>query len=432
MSLDKTANLNQWLNYLTAIHPKERDFGLDRIKTVLSKAAWRNLSCPVISVAGTNGKGSCVKVLESIWLAAGYQVGAYTSPHLYVFNERICLNGEPVDDQQLVEAFSIIEKLRADTTLTFFEYTTLAALYLFSKAALDVVILEVGLGGRLDAVNIVDADLSIISTIDLDHCDLLGNDRESIAYEKAGIIRHGCPVVCGDKAVPATLVKVACEKSAPLHLIDRDFVYSSEATHWSWQSGGLSYQYLPVPNLKMQNCASSLMAIDLMRPQLPVSKADISAGLKKAVLIGRRQFLSQPFSCWLDVAHNAQSVAYLVDAIASFPREGVVRAVFSMLKDKNIAAAVSKLIPWVDEWYIAPLPTPRALPVGELSDCLVAQSAKACYAFDSIADAVSAAVSQINPEKDCLVVFGSFYTVAEATNLVNSGYPAIIKKERVQ
>ena len=226
------------------------------------------------------------------------------------------------------------------------------------------------------------------------------------------------------------LIEMAQKKSAPLYLINRDFVYQPQEKNWWWRHGSLIHEALVTPNLKMQNCATGLMVVELMKSQLPVSRAQINTGLKQAQLVGRRQFLRQPFPCWLDVAHNEQSVAWLVDGIRSLPKKGVVRAVFSMLKDKNINGAVSQLIPWVDEWYIAPLPTPRTSSLEELQHCLVAQSAKACYAFDSVAEAVKQAVFQSDQARDCLVVLGSFYTVAAATaSLVDTDHLAVVTEE---
>lgn len=403
--------LQSWLDKIERIHPTSIELGLDRVREVAEKLQVLDWTCPVILVGGTNGKGSCVKFLESILVAEGYQVGAYTSPHLLRFNERICLNGIPVEDADLIAAFERVEYARENITLTYFEFTTLAALVLFKKQTLNVIILEIGLGGRLDAVNILDADLAIISTIDLDHTDWLGNTRESIALEKAGIIRPQQPVVVGDEHPPATLLDYATHLNANLYCVKNDFDYEVTKTHWDWKSNRSEWKNLPLPKLPIANAATTLMALTLLNSELPVSERAIHQGLADASISGRFQVLTQPFHCILDVAHNPASAKLLATQCRAFNPSGTFHAVVGMLKDKDIANTLMPLASLISCWHFGSLAVPRGASASLLASQVEKIDNEHGYFYDDIIQAFKAA-SKDQSKKDTILVFGSFYTVA--------------------
>jgi dihydrofolate synthase / folylpolyglutamate synthase len=424
LNLPPFKQVNDWLNYISQIHHREMDFTLDRIQQVVNPTRWNHFNCPVIIVGGTNGKGSCVKFLESIFTAAGYRSGAYTSPHLMVFNERIRVNAKLVEDAALLHAFAAVEQARGEISLSYFEFTFLAALKIFQDSPLDVVILEVGLGGRLDAVNIVDADIAVITTIDLDHTDLLGPDRESIAREKAGIFRRHQPVVCGDPNPPDALRQRAAELDSPWYGIDETFHYAFEQAlaGWRWQGKQFHYECLPALSLKHQNAATSLMVVELLQPRLPVPETAIRQGLAQASLPGRFEKMSAPGGgyCYLDVAHNPQGARWLAEQWQKVAVRGKKIAVFAMLSDKDIAETVRSLLHYVDSWYVATLSVPRGATAQHLQAVLSAQGARSCYSFATVEHALQAAIAGANMESDSILIFGSFYTVAAARNYLSA------------
>jgi len=414
--------LSNWLSYIAQCHHSRIDLGLDRIAKVADALQCHHFSCPVITVAGTNGKGSCLKVLEEIYRAAGYRVGVYTSPHLHQFNERIRMDGSNVDDDTLVAAFEHIEKHRQDIALSFFEFTTLAALSLFQEAALDVLLLEVGLGGRLDAVNIVDSNAAVITTIDFDHMDWLGDNRDSIGREKVGIIRSGCPVICGDPNPPPVIASKAQQHQATLFQIQQNFDYQQSQSHWQWYTSQTQYDELPLPALKCQNAATALMTIEVMQTPLPVTIESIHHGLRSARLPGRFQRFkaSNHLEGIADVAHNPQSAAWLAEQLQQENCSGKVIAVVAMLEDKAIAQTLSPLIPLVDEWCVASLDVPRG-GSGEAITCeLTALGVKSWYNFETVEHAFDQATELVDDaSQDRLLVFGSFHTVAKAATKEN-------------
>lgn len=420
-SLAQLKDIAGWLNYISGIHPKEMDFGLDRIQAVEQPLGWRNFSCPVVAVGGTNGKGSCVRFLESIFTAAGYRVGTFTSPHLMHFHERIRVNDNPVDDATLIQAFLTVEQSRQGISLSFFEFTFLAALYIFHQQPLDLVILEVGLGGRLDAVNIVDADISVISTIDLDHTDILGPDRETIAAEKAGIFRHKKPVVCGDPRPPLSLRERAVKLSAKWHALGENFHFenNTDGQAWNWYSSKQRLQYLPPLSLKHQNAATSLMVTELLHERLPVNDAALRQGLAQAVLAGRFEKIPLKSGfCYLDVAHNPEGARWLSQQWQKIPVNGKRIAIFGMLRDKDIAESVQSLLHYVNSWYTATLSVPRGASAQHLKEILNKQGAQSCYAYETVEAAVEAAIAEADLSQDVILIFGSFYTVAAAKSFL--------------
>lgn len=409
--------LNEWLAWQETLHTREIDLGLERVARVLERLGKAHPPYTVLTVGGTNGKGSCVAMLESILGAAGYRVATYTSPHLLRYNERVRIGGQEVDDATLCRAFARVDQARGDVSLTYFEFGTLAALDIFHDAGLDVAILEVGLGGRLDAVNVVDADVALITSVELDHVDWLGPDRESIGREKAGIFRAGRPVVCGDPDPPRSLTEHARTLGAPLYRAGQDFDYAKDAAGWHWWSGGVRRDALPRPNLlgdfQLQNAAAVLMALELVRDALPIGQNEVRRGLGEVRLPGRFQVLPGPVECILDVAHNPHGAAALVRALRQRPCSGRTLAVVAILGDKDVEAVARCMQPVVDAWYVAGL----ALPRGQSGAALAARLAPVIPdAPISIQERVYEAYAEALREARCgdrIVVFGSFHTVAE-------------------
>lgn len=406
-----TRTLPDWLSHLEALHPKPIDLGLDRVSQVAYRLGVRRLRCPVITVGGTNGKGSTVAFLSSIYEQAGYQVGAYTSPHLLRFNERICINGQAVSDDALCEAFQTVENARGQITLTYFEAVTLAAFYLFAKVQLDVVILEVGLGGRLDAVNCVDADVSVITTISLDHTDFLGPSRDSIAFEKAGIFRSRKPAICGDLTPPEKLLSFAKMLDTPLCLSGRDFGYEELEHQWSWKQGETFYSNLPKPHLPLQNAATSLAVVEVLQNKLPISQEAIKEGLKTASLPGRFQIVQNSPKVVVDVAHNPGSGSYLAWRLQRESSLGKTYAVVAMLEDKDQENTVLPLLPLIQAWFVAPLFIPRGSSGQRLYHFLQTASSNTTLCA-SVLDAYSKVLNRADAN-DRIVIFGSFHTVSE-------------------
>lgn len=399
--------LTDWLNYLEKLDPHKIRLGLERIQTVAKVLSLTSFSCPVITVTGTNGKGSTVAFLEAIYLAAGFRVGAYTSPHLFCFNERIRLNGKEVSDQDLITAFASIENARRNVPLTYFEFTTLAALQIFQQNNLDIIILEVGLGGRLDAVNIIDADVAVISSIGIDHTDWLGKDRDSIAREKAGIFRANKMAVYGDNYPPNSIYQIANELETRLYIAERDFFYQKNENVWHWKNNHVELKRLPLPKLACQNAATALMTIDLLQSRLPVNIAAIHSGLQRANIPARFQKIGQ---CILDVAHNPDAAAFLAQQLQQEPCHGKTLAVVGMLADKDITGTLANLKDCVQEWYVGGLNGARGAPASILVESLRQIDVKRCYNHASVGEAFLAARAASSSE-DRIVVFGSFYTV---------------------
>ena len=414
-------NLEQWLQYLATLHPSSIDLGLTRIQRVFQQLNRPQPAPLVISVSGTNGKGSCVALLRSLLRAAGYRVGTYTSPHLLRYNERIEIDGCYAQDAAIVAAFERIEQARGATSLTYFETGTLAAMLLFAAAKLDVVVLEVGLGGRLDATNIIDADLAIVTSIDLDHQQWLGADREAIGREKAGIFRPQRPAVCGDPEPPNSVLAAAEQCGATLYCVNRDFSYQQTTpTRWCWRSADFDYADLPLPQLpgaiQQQNAAAVLMGLTALNQRVPITRAAIASGLTEVTLPGRCQRLAaQPEQnlpeIVLDVAHNAAAIQALLNTVQQWPQRPV-HCVFALLDDKPVEQIVTLLAPLVTAWYLAPLATPRALPVAVLQQVIGKISDQRITTYDSVNQAFVQAQKTATAEQRLLVT-GSFYTVAE-------------------
>ena len=361
--MDKPNTLADWLAYCERLHPHAIDLGLDRVRRVAERMALR-FDCPVITVAGTNGKGSSCAMLEAILGQAGYRTGVYTSPHLVHFEERCRIRGEMARADQLLPHFERVEALRGDISLTYFEFTMLAIFSLMAASGLDVVILEVGVGGRLDSVNIIDADCALITSIDIDHTELLGKDRESIGLEKAGIMRAGKPVVVGDPVPPQSVLDHAAEVGADLWRLGHDFNFSGDKQQWAWAGRGRRYAGLAYPALRganqLVNASGVLAALTALRDRLPVTAQAVRNGLGMVELPGRFQIVAGQPTLVLDVAHNPHSVAALaqnLDQMGFHPR---TLAVFGAMRDKDLPAILTRMAPLVDEWHFTDLPIPRA------------------------------------------------------------------------
>jgi len=420
-----TASLADWLSYLEQLHPNAIDMGLERVREVAARLSLETTAIKIV-VGGTNGKGSTCAMLEAILLAAGYRVGLYTSPHLVNFNERARINGEIVSDDEFVHYFSLVEAARQGVSLTYFEYSTLATLAMFAAVPLDVMVLEVGLGGRLDAVNIVDADCSIITSVDIDHVDWLGDTREKIGFEKAHIYRNGRPAICSDPAPPQSLLDYAKTIGCDLWLFGRDFNYSGDRQQWAFAGRQQRRNALAYPALRganqLLNASGALAALEALRERLAVPQQAVRLGLLQASLPGRFQILPGQPTVILDVAHNPHAAAVLEKNLGNMGFHPYTYAVFGMLSDKDIAAVVKHMAPRIDHWFCAGLPSARALTAEQLAvkvKTAIAGNQKpgeaevAISAFVSVAEALAAAHKLSKPD-DRIIVFGSFLTVAGA------------------
>ncbi|MDR5784159.1 bifunctional tetrahydrofolate synthase/dihydrofolate synthase [Caballeronia sp. LZ065] len=420
-------SLDAWLTHLEAAHPVGIDMGLTRIGRVKDALGLR-FDCPVITVGGTNGKGSTCAILETILLRAGYRVGCHTSPHLLTFNERARIDGAEATDADLLEHFEAVEKARASlpepVSLTYFEFTTLAILHLFASRGLDAVVLEVGLGGRLDAVNIVDTDCAVITSIDIDHTDFLGDTREKIGFEKAGIFRSGKPAICGDPSPPQSLIDHAEAIGADLWRVGRDFRYEAqlgnERQQWSYlgreqRRSALAYPALRGAN-QLINTSAALAALEALRDRVPVSAQDIRLGLANVELAGRFQVLPGKPQVILDVAHNPHAAAVLAQNLGNMGYFPYTYAVFGAMRDKDIEGVLTHLKGEIDHWNVTALPTSRGASAeqleGALRDAGVNDGPDSSVSrFENPASAFQDALSRAS-ENDRILVFGSFYTVA--------------------
>jgi dihydrofolate synthase/folylpolyglutamate synthase len=423
--------LDDWLAHCERLHPKTIDMTLDRVNAVRDRLGMR-FDAPVITVAGTNGKGSTCAMLESIARQAGYRVGLYIKPHLVHFEERCRIDGAPVAAEALLPHFQAVEAARGDLALTYFEFTTLAILRALATEPLDLVILEVGLGGRLDAVNTIDADCAVITSIALDHTDYLGPDRESIGREKAGILRTGRPAICSDPQPPQSIIDRAREISADLRVSGRDFHFTGDRQQWNWQGRQRRYAGLAYPALRganqLLNAAGALAAFEALHDRLPIAAQAVRSGLALVELPGRFQIVPGQPALVLDVGHNPQAVAVLaqnLDQMGFYPR---TFAVFGAMRDKDLAGVLKPVAPLIDAWHLTDLPIERAARAEELKPIAEAASRSAatgrvvpveCHSTPSAA--LAAALAAADPA-DRIVVFGSFYTVG---GVLKDGLPRL-------
>ncbi len=429
--MPRPTTLAAWLAYLETLHPKSIEMGLARVRDVAARLPLA-LGCPAITVTGTNGKGSTCALLEAILRCSGHRVGLYTSPHLLRYNERVRIDGSEASDADLLAAFNAVEDARRANTntegtpLTYFEFGTLAALWLFANAKLDALILEVGLGGRLDAVNIVDPEAAVVTTIAIDHVDYLGSTRDDIAREKAGIFRANRSAICGDRDPPRTLIDHATIVGARLLRIGVDFDFNVDGTQWAYRGPGGDRYGLPMPALRgsyqVANAAVAIATLDSVRDRVPVTYGAIREALVSVELPGRFQVLPGRPTIVLDVAHNPHAAAAFADALGAMGFYPQTHAVFGMLADKDVRAVVDAIKARIDLWYVAGLPGPRgasaALVIDVLIDAGVALST--IHSFDTIESAFRAARDRAD-DADRIVVFGSFLTVGAAMATARRG-----------
>ncbi len=414
--------LQDWLTWQQTLHSQKIELGLGRIAAVADALGVLQPGCQVIVVAGTNGKGSVVAILESVYHQAGYRVGSYTSPHLLRYNERIRVDYENIDDQTLCKAFNLVDQARGETSLSYFEFGTLAAMQIFNDMKPDVAIYEVGLGGRLDAVNILANDLAIVSSIGIDHVQWLGSSRESIGFEKAGIFRARRPAICGDAQPPESLLKYARELNCKLYLINQDYSYQINTNRcWSFHASKVDWQNLPIPNLygdvQVSNAATALMGLLSMDDKLPVTRQSIDNGLNNINLLGRFQQITGSCDIIFDVAHNLDSAKVLAKNLRELRPASYTYAVFAVLEDKDVDGIIESVKVHIDEWFISKLDSDRALNCEDLQQSLK-QRCPDCvtHSYACVADAYSAAKRHAD-DTSRIVVFGSFLTVAAALSL---------------
>jgi len=410
------SSLDQWLDWQVSLHPKSVDLGLERVSHV-----WSRLSCQhesyVISVAGTNGKGSSVAMLEAILINAGYRVGCFTSPHLVRYNERIKIDGKEASDEAICEAFEAIDNCRGNISLTYFEFGTLAALYLFEQAWVEVMILEVGLGGRLDAVNIIDANAALITAIGIDHQEWLGNDREAIGREKAGIFRKDRLAVFSGNDMPESIRSESERRGTHLLVNGEDFQLKSDGQQWSLIAELGSRHALPIPAMRgkhqLENAAGVIALLLASREQLPVKAEAMKAGLLQAQVMGRFQILQKAYPVIVDVAHNPQSTQSLAENLTKFVIRGKLLAIVGMLKDKDSLESLKNLAPQVDQWYLVSTHGERGLQASQLAENIHLIDADAeCLLFNTVSEAYNS-VLQNACEDDSILVTGSFHIAGD-------------------
>ena len=429
------SKLQDWLSWQEQLHPKNIDMGLDRIRPVSDALLKKKLAKKVVTVAGTNGKGSIVSTLESLYVSAGYNVGTYTSPHLLNYNERIRINGIPLSNEAIAHAFHHVDKARSETSLTYFEFGTLAAFYIFQHNEIDIVILEVGLGGRLDATNLIDPDVAVVSNIQMDHMDWLGETREEIACEKLGIARVGKPLIIADDDLPSNVLPFIEKNNFSAYILGRDFGFVRQNGSWNWWMDvklrtdqnvinveRLQKHSLPEPSLRgthqFKNAAAALCVVSLLNEEFPLSMNHIRVGLNNIALPGRFQVERvEDKTVILDVAHNPHGVGAFIDSLNQMPRIGEHHIVFAMLQDKSLKEVTELLKPVVDYWYLAKISSDRAIPVDAVKSQLLAcnnvTDENNIMTFEDVSSACELAVSKMQPN-DKLLVLGSFYTVTDA------------------
>ncbi len=415
--------LNKWLKWQEGLHFTAIELGLERCRRVANNMGLLNSSYNVISVAGTNGKGSSIALLDCILRNAGYKVGRYTSPHLLRYNERICINGEQVTDTELCESFDRIDRARGDISLTYFEFGTLAALDLFRQHDVQLAILEVGLGGRLDAVNILDADVSLITSIDIDHQEWLGNDRESIAREKAGIFRNLSPAICSDPNPPKSLLDCSKALGTPISLLGRDYQFSYSDTSWTWRSKDMCLEGLPRPmkycNFQIQNASGVLMVLANIQDEYPVSIENIKHALGSFRLSGRFQIIPGDIPKILDVAHNRESIKALVENLKMVSCQGKTHIILGMLKGKEHRQVIKELEVVADSWHFVSIPHERGIEAKKLaSEFRAINKSKDVSEYSSMREALDK-IRKLSMPDDRIVITGSFYTVGAAIQYLN-------------
>ncbi len=418
--INNPTSLAQWLTYIEALHPKSIEMGLERVSDVANRLQI-SPKFPIISIAGTNGKGSTCGMLENVYVQAGYRVGAYVSPHFVRYNERVRVNQQDIDDDALCRAFEAVEAAREEVVLTYFEMGTLAAMYHFLQSDLDVAILEVGMGGRLDAVNVFEPVCAIVTSIDLDHMDYLCDTREKIGMEKAGIYRKDTLAICGEPDTPNSVLTYAEEVGADLQLINRDFSVRTHQDGWQYQTDDVALTLAPLAlqgDVQMNNAACVINAVQGLQALLPVSQQVLVKGISSVSLLGRFYTVREQPQLILDVAHNPQAAKSLAKNLQKTPCAGRTLGVMAMLADKDIAHVVTALASEIDVWYLADTHNPRGASAEQLAGYLQTQVENGLtHSFSGVDLALDAACKEAN-KNDRIIVFGSFYTVADAVEFL--------------
>ena len=422
-------NLNSWLKYIETIHPLGIDMGLDRLLHVKDLLDVK-FNCPVITVGGTNWKGSTCAYLESIFLEAGLNVGLHISPEILKFNERARINSAEISDDALIKGFEYIEKARLSTSpsisLTYFEFTTLAILYIFSKLKLDVVVLEVGLGGRLDAMNAIDNDCSIITSVDLDHMNYLGNTRELIGYEKAGIFRKKAPAICAEPNPPKSVIQYASLIQADLRLVNKDFSFKIFESNWHWKGREMEIHDIPFPKLtgehQLRNASAALACVETLRNRLSISHENLRKGIANAYIPGRFQIISNKPTIILDVGHNPHATKSLAINLLKNGSYTKTHAIIGMMADKDIKGTIDPLVQIIDEWHCVDLPSPRGAKGSQISEIVsISLTQNNLYkninTHNSAKSGYSTVLKKIK-EDERLIIFGSFVTVANILEIL--------------
>tara|TARA_B100001250_G_C19806386_1_gene793516 strand:- start:281 stop:1588 length:1308 start_codon:yes stop_codon:yes gene_type:complete len=416
-------NLAKWLQWQESLHFTAVELGLERCRRVANNMGLLNPVYNVISVAGTNGKGSSITLLDRILCNAGYKVGRYTSPHLLQYNERICINGVSVSDSELCESFDRIDRARGDISLTYFEFGTLAALDLFRQHDVHLALLEVGLGGRLDAVNILDADAALITSIDIDHQEWLGNDRETIGREKAGIFRNLAPAICSDPNPPQSLLNCSKALGTPISLLGRDYCFDYNDDTWSWSTIDMRLEGLPRPmkycDFQIQNASGVLMLLNKIQDEYPVSIDDIKQGLGSFRLTGRFQIIPGDIPKILDVAHNRESMKELVNNLKMVSCQGSTHIILGMLKDKEHRLVIKELKEVASSWHFVSISHKRGIEAKMLTSELKSLGIdKNVFEYKTVKEALDK-ISELSIPEDRIVITGSFYTVGSAIQYLN-------------
>jgi len=417
----KQRRLQDWIQWLEQQRPSA---GYDHRAQYANVADILNLTppaCPLVTVAGTNGKGSCVRILSEVMSQAGYRVGSYYSPHVIDFNERIQLNGQPVSDGQLCHSFRLIEQAMGDNALTYYSIVTLAALLLFQQEALDLIVLEVGLGGRLDATNLFPCDIAVITNVSLDHQEYLGETREKIAKEKAGIIHQGRQVIYGERDIPEAVLQRVTEQQATLYQWGQDFTVQQQGQAWALGFGQLNITDLPLSTLPINSAACAVVATSLLRDELPIKREQLQQGLINARMLGRFQhIIHRGIEIICDGAHNPAACEWLGAQMQTLPKDGRIIALWGMMMDKDMAACVRAIAGQIDEWHVGRASAPRSADSGHLTAALQAANVQNYVTYNSIAKGLQGAL-QAAKAGDKLLVFGSFYVVAEALHAISVG-----------
>jgi len=422
LNINNKSDLSSWLQYIGKVHPSSIELGLDRIVKVAVELNLYPFTSFVITVGGTNGKGTTVSLLESILtkslVKSGYKIGAYLSPHLIRFNERIRINSEELSDKEICCALQRIDQARGKISLTYFEFITLAALYIFKERNVDIAILEVGLGGRLDAINIIDSDIAVITNVGLEHCDWLGHDRETIAKEKAGIIRKSKPLVYGESDIPKAIIKQVKALNIPFYRAGQEFSIRVEKERLIWKGSNQKEKQWPLPHTYLDDTAIALQVVSILPRQFKIRKEAIDITLKTLQIPGRFQLMSQPVSQILDVAHNPHAVSVLAQRLEKQPCSGKTYALFSMLKGKDIENSIKSIEPLIHHWGIAELEVERALSLRDLISAFKKIGIENYSPYHSVCEGYNDIVNKMHVQ-DRLLIFGSFYIVSATLALPN-------------